>query len=152
MAGARRRDPLEAFRSTIVTLVRREHRDLTARQLAVFLTCYLKSEPQTVRGLAAELNVDRSAISRVLDRLVGYNLVRRSIDMNDRRSVLVERTVVGEAAIRDLRAAMNADSRKAPATGRGRGRDESDDGQPPGPSSSPAAAEDEQSGRHGSGK
>lgn len=122
MAEVRPRDPLEVFRSTIITLVRREHRDLTARQLAVFLTCYLKSEPQTVRGLATELNVDRSAVSRVLDRLVGYNLVRRSVDMKDRRSVLVERTVVGEAAVRDLRAAMAVAARTSPAAARGRRR------------------------------
>ncbi len=112
MAEARNRDPLEAFRNAMIVLVRREHRDLTARQLAAFLTCYLAPNPQTVRGLATELNVGRPVVSRVLDRLACYHLVRRRPDPADRRSVLVERTLVGEAAIRDLRAAMISASRK----------------------------------------
>ena len=42
------------LRTAIVDLVRRDGPDLSARQLGVFLTCYLESEAQTVR-LAAEL-------------------------------------------------------------------------------------------------
>ena len=40
------------FHQTIVALVRRDGRDLTARQLGVLLTSYLDIEAQTVRGLA----------------------------------------------------------------------------------------------------
>jgi DNA-binding MarR family transcriptional regulator len=57
------------LRNTIVDLVRRDGPDLSARQLGVFLTCYLESEAQTVRGLAAKLNVSKPAITRALDRL-----------------------------------------------------------------------------------
>ena len=52
------------LRNTIVDLVRRDGPDLSARQLGVFLTCYLDSEAQTVRGLAAKLNVSKPAIPR----------------------------------------------------------------------------------------
>ena len=41
------------LRTAIVELVRRDGPDLSARQLGVFLTCYLETEAQTVRGLAA---------------------------------------------------------------------------------------------------
>jgi hypothetical protein len=44
---------------TIVSLVRRQGPDLSARQLGVFLTSYLEEEAQTVRGLAAKLNVSK---------------------------------------------------------------------------------------------
>ena len=47
------------LRSAIVELVRRDGPDLTARQLGVFLTCYLEAEAQTVRGLAARLDVSK---------------------------------------------------------------------------------------------
>ena len=43
------------LRTAIVELVRRDGPDLSARQLGVFLTCYLETEAQTVRGLAAKL-------------------------------------------------------------------------------------------------
>ena len=43
------------LRETVVALVRRDGADLSARQLGVFLTCYLRDGGHTVRGLAAEL-------------------------------------------------------------------------------------------------
>ncbi len=91
------------LRSTIVDLVRRDGPDLSARQLGVFLTCYLETEAQTVRGLAAKLNVSKPAITRALDRLAEFDLVRRKTDPLDRRSVLVQRTPPGTAFLRELR-------------------------------------------------
>jgi len=41
------------LRETIVALVRRDGPDLSARQLGVFLTCYLLDGGHTVSGLAA---------------------------------------------------------------------------------------------------
>lgn len=93
---------VDLFRGTIAALVRREEPDLSARQLAVLLTCYLQDEAQTVRGLAAELHVSKPAITRALDRLGEFELVRRKIDPLDRRSVLVQRTSKGNAFMRDL--------------------------------------------------
>lgn len=89
-------------RNTIVSLVRRPGPDLTARQLGVFLTCYLEPEAQTVRRLAAELRVSKPAISRALDRLAEFDLIRRKHDQNDRRSILVQRTPKGNTLLRDL--------------------------------------------------
>ena len=94
---------VEVLRQTTVSLVRRDGPDLSARQLAVFLTCYLESEAQTVRGLASKLNVSKPAITRALDRLSEFDLVRRKTDPLDRRSVLVQRTMAGAAFLRDLK-------------------------------------------------
>jgi DNA-binding MarR family transcriptional regulator len=94
------------LRDTIVALVRRDGPDLSARQLGVFLTCYLQDGAHTVRGLAAELNVSKPAITRALDRLGELDLARRKVDPMDRRSVLVQRTLKGQAFLRDLRSIM----------------------------------------------
>jgi DNA-binding MarR family transcriptional regulator len=94
------------LRDTIVALVRRDGADLSARQLGVFLTCYLQDGGHTVRGLAAELNVSKPAITRALDRLTELDLARRKVDPLDRRSVLVQRTTKGSAFLRDLRGIM----------------------------------------------
>lgn len=94
------------LRRTIVELVRRDGPDLSARQLGVFLTCYLENDPQTVRGLAAKLGVSKPAITRALDRLTEFDLVKRKTDPMDRRSVLVQRTTAGVAFLRDLRSIM----------------------------------------------
>ena len=94
------------LRTTIVELVRMDGPDLSARQLGVFLTCYLEKEAQTVRGLAATLNVSKPAITRALDRLVEFDLVRRKTDPLDRRSVLVQRTGTGMAFLRELRSIL----------------------------------------------
>ena len=94
------------LRDTVVSLVRREGQDLSARQLGVFLTCYLNDGAHTVRGLAADLNVSKPAITRALDRLGEADLARRKVDPMDRRSVLVQRTLKGTAFLRDLRGIM----------------------------------------------
>ncbi len=94
------------LRDTIVALVRRDGPDLSARQLGVFLTCYLQEGAHTVRGLAADLNVSKPAITRALDRLGELDLARRKVDPMDRRSVLVQRTLKGSAFLRDLRGIM----------------------------------------------
>ena len=94
------------LRDTVVALVRRDGPDLSARQLGVFLTVYLTDGPHTVRGLAAELNVSKPAITRALDRLGELDLARRKVDPMDRRSVIVQRTLKGTAFLRDLRGIM----------------------------------------------
>ncbi len=113
------------LRTAIVELVRRDGPDLSARQLGVFLTCYLETEAQTVRGLAAKLGVSKPAITRALDRLSEFDLVRRKTDPLDRRSVLVQRTATGMAFLRELRTilrdaatAMRITAEPAPARAR----------------------------------
>jgi DNA-binding MarR family transcriptional regulator len=112
------------LRTAIVELVRRDGPDLSARQLAVFLNSYLESEAQTVRGLAARLAVSKPAITRALDRLAEFDLIRRKIDPLDRRSVLVQRTSTGQAFMRDLRGILRsaAQAKPEPAVTNGRNR------------------------------
>ena len=85
----------------------------------MFLTVYLTDGPHTVRGLAAELNVSKPAITRALDRLGELDLARRKVDPMDRRSVIVQRTLKGTAFLRDMRQIMSeaeAHLRDMPAT------------------------------------
>jgi len=112
---------VDVLRQTIIALVRRDGPDLSARQLGVFLTSYLEDEAQTVRGLAAKLKVSKPAITRALDRLFEFDLVRRKTDPLDRRSILVQRTVPGTTFLRDLKkilADADKDATQAPTTAR----------------------------------
>lgn len=92
---------LDLWRRTIVSAVRRDAPDLSARQMALLLTVYMTPPPHTVRGLADTLKVSKPAITRALDRLGAMELVRRKPDENDRRSVLVQRTVRGSVFLRE---------------------------------------------------
>ena len=80
--------------------------DLTLRQLAMFLVVYLTNERQTVRGLAAYLNINKSSVCRALDRFEEIDFVHREIDLRDTRSITVGRTARGSAMVDRLRAAM----------------------------------------------
>ena len=93
---------LDLWRGAIVESVRREAPDLSARQMALLLTVYLTPPPHTVRGLAEILNISKPAITRALDRLSEYGLIRRKIDETDRRSVLIQRTVKGSVFLREF--------------------------------------------------
>jgi DNA-binding MarR family transcriptional regulator len=109
MMSANENEPdrfLHVLRETILSTVRRDGADLSARQFAVFLTAYLTEGPHTVRGLAARLNVSKPAITGALDRLGEFGLTKRKADPSDRRSVLVQQTSAGRTYLRDLEAAM----------------------------------------------
>lgn len=91
------------LRDTTIALVRRDGVDLSSRQLAIFLICYLNDGAHTVRGLAQNLNISKPAITRALDRLAELDYIRRKIDPYDRRSILVQRTAKGAAFLRETR-------------------------------------------------
>ncbi len=93
---------LDLWRGALVESLRRDAPDLTSRQLAVLLTIYLTPQPHTVRGLSATLNVSKPAITRALDRLGAYDLLRRKTDEDDRRSILVQRTVKGSVYLSEF--------------------------------------------------
>jgi len=93
---------LDLWRGAIVESVRRDAPDLSARQMALLLTVYLTPPSHTVRGLAITLNVSKPAVTRALDRLSEYGLVRRKVDDADRRSVLIQRTVKGSVFLREF--------------------------------------------------
>ena len=95
------------LQNTITTMVRQDKPDLSARQLAVFLICYLNETVQTVRGLAAALRVSKPAITRALDRLEELNLLGRKTDPMDRRSVLVQRTEEGYEYLQNIQTIMS---------------------------------------------
>jgi DNA-binding MarR family transcriptional regulator len=105
-------DWLDTLRYSITGVVRRKGPDLSARQLAIFLACYLEGSAQTVRGLARKLNISKPAVSRALDRLMQFDLVRRKDDPSDRRSILVRRTQTGVRFQRELGGIMQAASVK----------------------------------------
>jgi DNA-binding MarR family transcriptional regulator len=75
--------------------VRDDAPDLTMRQMAILFTIYLDPPPHTVRGLAARLNVTKPVITRALDTMGAMKLVSRHRDEQDRRNVLIRRTVEG---------------------------------------------------------
>lgn len=90
------------LRGTMLELVRRDGRDLTARQLTTLLTVYLQDDVHSVSSLAKMLNISRPGVTRILDRLVDADLVSRAEDAADRRRVLVHRTPQGARYMRDL--------------------------------------------------
>lgn len=90
------------LRGTLLALVRRDGRDLTARQLTAFLTVYMDDQTHTVSSLAELLHISRPGVTRIMDRLVQFDLVAREEDRDDRRRVLVRRTTRGVAFFREL--------------------------------------------------
>jgi DNA-binding MarR family transcriptional regulator len=99
-----RQQALELWRNAVVASVKGETPDLSQRQMAVMLTVYMSQPPHTVRGLAELLNISKPAVTRALDRLSSFGLVKRKVDDNDRRSVLVQRTVKGSVFLSDFAA------------------------------------------------
>jgi DNA-binding MarR family transcriptional regulator len=95
-------EALDIWRGALTESVRQSGPDLSARQMAVMLAVYLTPAPHTVRGLAGALNISKPAITRALDRLGELGLVRRKVDADDRRNVLIQRTVKGSVFLREF--------------------------------------------------
>ena len=112
---------LDLWRSTVCAGVRDESPDLSARQIAILLTVYQTPPPHTVRGLSADLNVSKPAITRALDTLGKLGFVRRRTDDADRRSVLVQRTVKGSVFLSELAEHITASLSEAGMLDSGRG-------------------------------
>ena len=57
-------DALDLWRRAIVSSVRLDAPDLTARQMALLLSVYLTPPPHTVRGIADSLKISKPAVTR----------------------------------------------------------------------------------------
>jgi DNA-binding MarR family transcriptional regulator len=104
------------LRAMFIALSRQKNLDFTARQLAVFLICYLGEDEQTVRGLAIHLKLSKSVISRAFDKFEERRLVTREPDPRDRRNIFAGRTPAGlrlynklQAIAQDATAAVSTD-------------------------------------------
>lgn len=93
---------LRLWHAVNLHLVRDDEPDLSARQLTILLTVYLEAPPHTVRGLAERLKVTKPVITRALDAMSKQGLLGRRRDENDRRNVLVQRTLKGALFIERL--------------------------------------------------
>ena len=111
---------LGILHGTICAAVRADAPDLSARQMAILLAITLDPGLHTVRGLAAQLNISKPAISRSLDRLCDLGLAGREPDPRDRRSVLVVPSEAGQDHVAALKQMMAEASR--PTTPRRTGR------------------------------
>ncbi|NNE58010.1 MAG: MarR family transcriptional regulator [Hellea sp.] len=90
-----RKDALSLWHDVTLQSVRDTGPDLSARQIVILTTIYLKTGPHTVRSLARKLDVTKAVITRAIDTLEGQQYVRRCADPRDKRSVIIERTPKG---------------------------------------------------------
>lgn len=95
-------DILKKWQAALVAGVRADSPDLSARQLAILMTVYTSEGPHTVRGLADLLNIAKPAVTRAVDRLSILGFVKRKRDVQDRRSVLLQRTIPGSVFLSDF--------------------------------------------------
>lgn len=95
-------DALKWWYAVTAARVRDDQPDLTQRQTAILLHVYLQPQPHTVRGLAEALSITKPAVTRALDTLSRFDLLKRRKDPEDLRNVLVQRTVKGSVFLREF--------------------------------------------------
>ncbi len=102
---------LKLWHSVNLAMVRDDDPDLSIRQMTILLTIYLEAPPHTVRDLAKKLGVSKPVITRALDTMGKFDLVNRRRDDNDRRNVLVQRTVNGALYLERLSDTIRNDAK-----------------------------------------
>jgi DNA-binding MarR family transcriptional regulator len=90
------------LRDSIIGMVRAKGPDFRARQLAILFLAETADRPETVKSLALTLGITKPPVTRAIDGLAAFKLVRRLPDPRDGRSVLVEVTRSGSALCRRL--------------------------------------------------
>ena len=105
---------LKLWREVTEQGVRAAAPDLTQRQLALLLIIYLESPPHTVRALAARLNVTKPVITRALNSMGELEMVDRYRDPEDKRNVLIKRTVAGSLFLEKLSERIIAFAKELP--------------------------------------
>jgi DNA-binding MarR family transcriptional regulator len=103
---------LKLWHDVSLAMVRDNEPDLSVRQITILLTIYLEAPPHTVRDLARKLGVSKPVITRALDSMGKLELVSRRRDTEDRRNVLVQRTVKGALFLERLADTIGAISGK----------------------------------------
>lgn len=76
--------------------------DLSARQTAVLLNVYLMPPPHSIKSLADDLIISKPAVCRAVDALEKSKLVKRIRDRQDKRNVLIQRTVKGSVYLSEF--------------------------------------------------
>jgi hypothetical protein len=114
--GAAARRGLEQWRRALLAGIASDAPDLTQRQTALLLTVYLAAPPHTVRGLARALAISKPACdARGDDARQARPGPPPQRDEQDRRNVLIERTVRGRGS--SCRSSATASPRPRPGSG-----------------------------------
>jgi DNA-binding MarR family transcriptional regulator len=95
-------DALNLWHRVVASSLRELPHDLSQRQIGILLTVYMAPPPHTVRSLAEQLNISKPAVCRALDVLSHLDFIRRKKDEDDRRNVMLQRTVNGSVFLRDF--------------------------------------------------
>ncbi len=95
-------DALNLWHRVVSSSLRELPYDLSQRQIGILLSVYMTPPPHTIRNLSMLLNISKPAVCRAVDALSILDLVRRKKDENDRRNVMLQRTVNGSVFLRDF--------------------------------------------------
>ena len=68
----------------------------------MLLNVYLNDPPHSVKSLAEQLGISKPAVTRAIDYLTAEGLLKRKRDEDDRRNVLIQRTVKGSVYLSDM--------------------------------------------------
>lgn len=87
--------------------------DLSARQMALLLMVYLEAGPHSIKSLSEALHISKPAICRAVDTLETIKFLRRQRVKEDKRNVVLQRTVKGSVFLSEFADVIVSVSREA---------------------------------------
>lgn len=93
---------LNFWRTALVASMHTLSADLSSRQMSMLLTIYLETGPHSVKNLSSSLSISKPAVCRGLDVLEQLGLIKRQRDNEDKRNVLIQRTVKGSVFLSEF--------------------------------------------------
>lgn len=87
--------------------------DLSARQTGILLAVYLETGPHSIKSLSESLGISKPAVCRAIDALEKAKFVKRQRDKDDKRNVILQRTVKGSVYLSEFAEIILAVSKAA---------------------------------------
>lgn len=93
---------LHMWQNVLRRTLKNDATDFSARQTAILLEIYLGKGPHSIKSLSKNLSISKAAVCRAVDVLSMAGLVKRKKDEDDRRNVILQRTVQGSVYLSDF--------------------------------------------------
>lgn len=87
--------------------------DLSARQVGILMTVYIELPPHSIKSLSEQLGISKPAVCRAIDSLEKLKFVKRQRDKEDKRNVLIQRTLKGSVFLSEFADIILSVSRSA---------------------------------------
>lgn len=107
-------DALNIWSNILLRSTKETKYELSSRQVLVLLHVYLTDPPHSIKSLTEVLGFSKAATCRAVDYLCEEGLVKRKRDTEDKRNVLINRSIAGLVYLSEMATIIQQETAQKP--------------------------------------